>query len=231
MFLIYGPPGSGKTTIANNINFQGNIAYISTGDVTRGQMSKGGRVGKELDYYHKNSLQYPKDLIRQVMTEAIKERLQNNNIALLDGYPKYFDEVLDYTSIMQELGLSTKGIIRLQLPIEESWRRIKDRFICPECNGQISMLETSECKCPQCGTMLTKRWEDDYANLERRYKDHMEAVGPVLDLLAPYCSNILKVDASMPLPQILHIINSFIYEQSKTKESISDYRRSGFRES
>ncbi len=49
--LIFGPPGSGKSTHSMHIVEKYGLSYVSSGDIIRGEIEQGTPLGREMAIY------------------------------------------------------------------------------------------------------------------------------------------------------------------------------------
>mgnify|MGYP000137201474 FL=1 len=83
-YIIIGPPGSGKGTLAKQIAKQYNLHHISAGDLLRERSKKDDETGKLIASLINNGNFVSDDLIKTI----IEEEIQKNPEFILDGFPR-----------------------------------------------------------------------------------------------------------------------------------------------
>jgi len=162
--ILYGPPGTGKTTIANIL--PKGVQYISVGALARTEIAGDTTLGKSLSYYLDNVLEYPQDVIGQLMRTPIRDA---EGAVLLDGFPKYEREVKVLQDVMDELALVPGHLFTLRLSADEALSRSLGRLICSSCRVECGNAQEDCCK--ECGFPLEERPDDESAIFLRRYSD------------------------------------------------------------
>ena len=85
--IIFGPPGAGKGTQANNIVKKFNLYQVSTGDLLRKEVKNQTEIGKDIEnIISKGDLatdEIVNELIRNIVFDPIKK-----NKLIFDGYPR-----------------------------------------------------------------------------------------------------------------------------------------------
>jgi len=91
--IIFGPPGSGKSTIAKMFR----LVYISSGKIFRYELKQKTKLGIEAykKYWGKGNL-VPDNITLKIITKVIK-RARNNFI--IDGFPRTIKQAQELTKV------------------------------------------------------------------------------------------------------------------------------------
>ena len=94
--VLFGPPGSGKGTQAQNLIEKFNLKQISTGDLFRFNMKNETELGKLAKTYIDKGELVPDQVTINMLVDELKKPTDTNGF-IFDGFPRtsYQTEVLD----------------------------------------------------------------------------------------------------------------------------------------
>ena len=115
--VLFGPPGSGKGTQAQNLIEKFNLKQISTGDLFRFNMKNDTELGKLAKYYIDKGELVPDQVTIDMLVDELKKPTDTNGF-IFDGFPRtsYQTEVLD--QIVKEQ-LNSEISVCLSLVVED----------------------------------------------------------------------------------------------------------------
>ncbi|MEK6913495.1 MAG: nucleoside monophosphate kinase [Nanoarchaeota archaeon] len=203
--LLYGPPASGKTTLAQILTKETGLVYISVGQIVREEIRKKSTNGLLLKKYLDDVVEYPVDLISKVVENRLK-KLKSGESFLLDGFPKYYNEAKAFLDIKEKHKLNINNIILIEVPLPQVISRVKNRRICLNCLRQYSIEVDGISRCSKCEILLSKREDDSIDFLIRRYTDYKKSIGKTLKILGSNNFKTTKIDGEKHTLEILHLI-------------------------
>ena len=86
VFFLIGGPGCGKGTQAENLVRDYKVKHLSTGDLLREEMKKGGELAQTIDSYIKEGKLLPSELVVKLLKKGIST--YGNRRYLFDGFPR-----------------------------------------------------------------------------------------------------------------------------------------------
>ncbi len=126
IFIITGPPYSGKGTQCEILKKQLNYGHISTGDRCRVEKNNQTEIGKILSEYEEKGNLVPDSIIKDLFEKIIDENIEEKAI-ILDGYPRTIPQVRDLIDLTTSKGLKIKKVISISVPHFELLNRAKFR--------------------------------------------------------------------------------------------------------
>lgn len=217
--IIYGPPGSGKSTQAELLAKKLEILHFDTGEFFRKvlygygekDLKNLGINGKELLRERKlnesGKLNTP-EWVLKVVSKKIRELSKLNESVLLSGSPRTFLEAFGYdmngrekndSGLMEilnkEYGKKNINIFVLKIPERESVRRNLSRIVCSKCN--VSFLKKVGNNCPICGGKVIHRKDDKKEIMVTRLKEYHGRTEPIFNELKKETYKINFVDGTL----------------------------------
>lgn len=121
--ILFGAPGCGKGTQAALIKEKYNINHISTGEVIRGEISRGSELGKSMQKYIEAGQLAPDSIVIGMIRNYITEHkdVEGN---IFDGFPRTTAQAVEFDRILAEDGLSVNVMVYMDVPEEELVKRI-----------------------------------------------------------------------------------------------------------
>ncbi|EGR34108.1 hypothetical protein IMG5_023220, partial [Ichthyophthirius multifiliis] len=101
--FVLGGPGCGKGTQCEKIVRDFGFKHLSAGDLLREEMQSGSEHAKLIDYYIKEGKIVPKEIIVQLIKNAMEKHGQEKNKFLIDGYPRSWENVQGWNSVMEDI--------------------------------------------------------------------------------------------------------------------------------
>jgi adenylate kinase len=124
--VLFGPPGAGKGTQSNLLIDKYNLIHLSTGDILRGEIKAGTKLGLEA-----KSLMDRGDLVPdEVVIGMISSKLDNNpdvNGFIFDGFPRTAAQATTLDDLLEKKGTSISAMLSLKVEDEELIRRLLSR--------------------------------------------------------------------------------------------------------
>jgi adenylate kinase len=123
---LFGPPGAGKGTQSETLIKEYNLFYISTGDLLRKEIKEQTKLGKEAQSIIASGGLVSDEIIVQIIEKTITDN-PNANGFLFDGFPRTYIQAYILEGLMIKLNTSLNCLISLEVPEEESVRRLLKR--------------------------------------------------------------------------------------------------------
>lgn len=201
--LVSGPQGSGKGTQAERLAETLGIPALSAGQLLRDEVAAGTDVGLQIKSILDQGVLVPEAL----SGEVIKRRLTRPDLAngyILDGYPRSLGQ-LEYFTFDQPTHM-----IVLNIPREESMRRITHRLTCNKCGAVASLLDGhTEGDICACGGVLKHRSDDTVEAMERRLAIYEKETRPVIEHFAKK-GIVHELDGTGSIPEVFERILNVI---------------------
>ena len=174
--IIFGPPGAGKGTQANNLVKKYNLYQISTGDLLRSEVSNKTDIGRNIENIISKG-DFATDEIVNELIQNVVSNPQKKNKLIFDGYPRSLSQAKNLDILLNSSNQKIDFIFFLNVKKETIIKRIEKRKI------------------------LEKRADDNLKTILKRYDTYMETTKPVLDFYAKN-PNFYEIDGSVKIDEI-----------------------------
>jgi adenylate kinase len=180
--IIFGPPGAGKGTQAQNLVKKFNLYQLSTGDLLRSEIKKKTEIGKKIEQIIAQGDFVTDDIVNELLKKFITNYNYRNKI-IFDGYPRNINQAKTLEVMLNSDNQSINFILFLKVTRETVEKRILGRIICEKCNRTMNEyfnkeeIDKHECE----KNYLKKRKDDNQETIITRYEEYMKKTKPVLD--------------------------------------------------
>ena len=174
--VIFGPPGAGKGTQAQNIVKKFNLHQVSTGDLLRTEINNKSEIGKEIEEIISKG-DFATDNIVNKLIKNIVFDPQKKDKLIFDGYPRSLSQAKNLDSLLDSSNQKIDFIFFLNVDKNTIIKRIEKRKI------------------------LEKRSDDNLNTILKRYDTYMETTRPVLDFYSKN-PNFYEIDGSQEIEVI-----------------------------
>ena len=208
--IIFGPPGAGKGTQAQNLVKKLNLYQLSTGDLLRSEIKKKTEIGKKIEQIIAQGDFVTDDIVNELLKKFITNYNYRNKI-IFDGYPRNINQAKTLEVMLNSDNQSINFILFLKVTRETVEKRILGRIICEKCNRTMNEyfnkeeIDKHECE----KNYLKKRKDDNQETIITRYDEYMKKTKPVLDFYSSR-SYFHEIDGSQKIQVITNKIEQIL---------------------
>ena len=123
LYIMLGPPNSGKGTQAASMAGQLGLRHLSSGDAFRQAVASGSQVGKLAGSYIEAGDLVPDDLVIDVMLERLEELSADGCGTILDGFPRTTEQAQALDERIGDTSLKIRAVVSIQVGQDELLRR------------------------------------------------------------------------------------------------------------
>lgn len=203
--ILIGPPGAGKSTQAHAITERYGLPHLSTGDMVRSAISKGGVLAGKLKPYVDQGKIAPEGLIADMIESRISAPDCQNGF-ILDGFPRTLKQAKILNRILEKQNSCLDTVIEIGVNDDNVMRRICGRFSCGECDAgyhkEYKQPVTAD-ECDDCGAegAFVKRSDDRPEVVKNRLTLYKNETGKLLPFY-DRAGLLNTVDGNAPPQQI-----------------------------
>eukprot|EP00397_Hematodinium_sp_SG-2012_P012105 GEMP01012266.1.p1 GENE.GEMP01012266.1~~GEMP01012266.1.p1 ORF type:complete len:771 (+),score=170.02 GEMP01012266.1:125-2437(+) len=206
IYVVCGPPASGKGTLAASIAKTRGLPKIGAGDLLRQAIAKGTDVGKVAQEMMLDGDFASDDIICQLIVERAKEEDCSKGF-VLDGYPRTKSQARQLDDMLLENCDLVTAVIEMRVDdtsiLEErvtgrwthlaSGRAFHIVYAPPKSYNAHEAPTADNMRDDETGEALMQRDDDTPETLKKRMRKYIDETAPVLD---HYKSVLKRVDAS-----------------------------------
>jgi adenylate kinase len=202
--LLLGAPGVGKGTQAKELVKIWGIPQISTGDLLRGNVAQGTKLGRTAKEIMGRGELVPDSLVN----EMVAVRLAQPDTAkgyILDGFPRTLGQAhwLD-ARLAAQAGVPPVVAVSIHVDYNQLLRRITGRRNCPVCQSIYNVYgkpPKKEGVCDADGAALVQRADDTEKVFAERMRAYETSTAPVVEHYRAL-GRFAEVDGDRPIAEI-----------------------------
>jgi len=168
--VLLGPPGSGKGTLASQLEEMLGIAHLSTGDIFRQEVKRKTALGRQVEGFVSQGRLVPDELVVKVMTSRLNASLMRRGF-VLDGFPRTVGQARGLDEFLRKQHKPLSGALSLACPATLLIVRLSGRQVCPQCGAIYHVRRMSPKRkglCDRCDSRLVTREDDRVATIKKR---------------------------------------------------------------
>lgn len=181
--VLFGAPGSGKGTQAEQVCEKFNLLHIATGDLFRENLKNETELGNLAKTYMNKGELVPDDVTAAMLKDRL-ERPDTKGGIVLDGFPRTLPQAEALKGIVDDLGRSVNGVLYIKVSDEELVSRLAGRWICRSCQTPFHTKfkpPKQEGVCDACGGELYQRDDDKPETVRARLGTFHNQTAPLID--------------------------------------------------
>ena len=125
IWLIFGPPGSGKGTQARYLGSEFGLTHLSTGEVLRAEAAEGSEEGRQVASLMKAGQLVPDPVMVRIVNERLRRHPEED--VLLDGFPRTVEQARALDELLTSEGRKVDLVVALTAPEEVLTQRLLQR--------------------------------------------------------------------------------------------------------
>lgn len=217
IFILYGPPGCGKGTLADQAEKTGMIKFTA-GDALRkfAAESKSDAALKVKEIQAKGGL-VPNEMINTMVREWLAKQSKSTAPIIFDGYPRTLEQAAALIDLLNQspIGQYRITVIRFTVSENEIVNRVAYRLTCSNksCQKVYSITQNPPKvagKCDVCGSPLVQRPEDTPETARARYRTYMEGEQAILAFFTAHGIPVKQVSAEQPIPKVYEAFTKIV---------------------
>ena len=179
--VIFGPPGAGKGTQADNLVKNYNLFKVSTGDLLRKEINKKTKLGIQISASISQG-SFVKDHIIDNLIEDIISNPENQNRMIFDGYPRNLNQARNLDLLLNKHNQKIFSVLSLNVEKEIVVKRILGRLICLKCGSIFNKFFNPPIKSNhKCESKhLITRSDDNEKTILKRFDTYENETLPIL---------------------------------------------------
>lgn len=204
IIVLFGPPGTGKGTLAQKCVIDLGWKHISAGSLCRKYSSDETEIGKKIMSKINNGYYIDDDLILEIIKKSFNDFYKNKNhyskTLILDGFPRNNNQIDLFLNFLNKENIKYSFfVVLLEAPDEIVIDRLKNRLICcnKDCDFVYSSLKEKIIICKKCKSKLIKRIDDEENSISVRLNNFHKIKRGLVDFLNKKLINNFLLDASV----------------------------------
>ncbi len=183
--ILFGPPGSGKGTQAENLIKKYNLFHISTGDMFRYELSHNTELGQLARSFMDKGKLVPDSVTISMLEKRVKDNPDVEGF-IFDGFPRTITQAEALDSFLAGRGEKIKGLVELVVDEDEITKRLLLRG---ESSGRADDKDEEIIRRRfQVYRAETSPVAEHYSKMKRAHK--VQGVGTVDDIFGKLCKAI-----------------------------------------
>jgi len=131
--ILFGPPGAGKGTQADNLMKEFNFFKASTGDLLREEVKKKSSLSNKIKSTIDKGLLVSDDIIGDLVENILSNKTYFNRV-IFDGYPRNLNQVKNLYILIKKYNQKISCALSLKVDQEIIIKRILGRQVCSKCD-------------------------------------------------------------------------------------------------
>ncbi len=202
--VIFGRPGSGKSSLAERLGADFGYTLVRTGEMLRDAVRKGGFLGKRVENHLARGDLVPDRLIFELLEANFRGPGMTH--LLFDGFPRTIGQVPLLDQFERRYGFQVGCYLEIDVSREEAVARMTGRRVCPTCGATYHLIskppKVAEV-CDKDGTRLERRPDDTTEVVEFRQQVYDDHAVPILRHYEQTSPNLCRhVNGNQPFAKV-----------------------------
>ena len=200
IFLMFGPPGSGKGTQSEMLAQTINLPTISTGNILREERRLGSDIGKQVGAVMDQGDLVPNKIVVKLVEDHLAE-LGTEKGVILDGFPRNAEQLTSFSKILD----ITDVLYLIQIEIADNVviQHISGRRVCSVCGASYHLKYNPPKKdgfCDKCGGKLEIRNDDQPEVVQKRLNNYHRDMQKILE--NKQIKQIIKINGEQSIQKV-----------------------------
>ena len=211
VFVMVGPPGTGKGTQADLLREKYGLYHIDTGRALRQEIADGSAIGHEAKSYMDQGLLVPINVVLQVIKAAMEKIPADKQGYLFDGFPRNLEQAQGFIDILNSLKVTIDRVFYLDMPHDDLMDRLAYRVSCADCkatfNTKLNPPQPVPGGCQH--TNLTQRDDDKPEVIGKRLEQYNQETSPLIAYFEE-TGYLTRVDARQSIDAVKAELNGIM---------------------
>jgi len=210
--ILFGPPGSGKSTVANKLQQITGVDSLIAGQLLREEVTKQSDLGKKIEPYIRKGQLVPTPIVTDKVREDLDKK--RGSLVIFDGFPRRMKQLKPFFALLDERDMTLSQVIILNVSHAVSLKRLTGHRLCPQCGAAYHVNSDPPYMggtCKRCGAKVRNRKDDKLEVVNRRILEYEQQTAPVATYFQSNHSDITKeVNAEKKVEEMMEAVISIL---------------------